>query len=400
MLSDAENRTFTEVGPGTPCGNLLRRYWMPVAALSEITEDRPTKRVRLLGENLVLFKDLSGKYGLLPEHCPHRHVSLYYGFVEQDGLRCPYHGWKFNAEGACIEQPYERAGSPLAKQASVRSYPVQQLAGLLFAYLGPKPAPLLPRWETLVRKDGIRDIVVLPVHNHNWMQAQENSHDPTHTFWLHAKLYERALKDRPEEQKKWAADVAYFGRPIEATEFQLCREPAWTGIRKIRTYGGDKPEREAGHPAIFPNILIAPQAKFITTHFRVPVDDTHTAIYWVEFLPSEDGSLVEQRDEDIPVSVMGHPLQANGDYRLDHFVYQDMMAWETQGAIADRTTELIGMGDRGVVMFRNLLREQIAKVEAGDEPDGVVRDPALNSSIDFVFSTGQSRIAQQMATPI
>jgi len=221
MLTDAENRKFTEVGPGTPCGNLLRRYWMPVAALSEITEDRPTKRVRLLGENLVLFRDLSGKYGLLPEHCPHRHVSLYYGFVEQDGLRCPYHGWKFNAEGACIEQPYERAGSPLAKQASVRSYPVQQLAGLLFAYLGPEPAPLLPRWETLVRKDGIRDIVVLPVHNHNWMQAQENSHDPTHTFWLHAKLYERALKDRPEEQKKWAADVAYFGRPIEATEFQL-----------------------------------------------------------------------------------------------------------------------------------------------------------------------------------
>ncbi len=400
MLSLAENKVFTEVGPGTPCGNLLRRYWMPIAALSEITEDRPTKRVRLLGENLVLFRDLSGRYGLLPERCPHRHVSLYYGFVEQDGLRCPYHGWKFNAEGACIEQPYERPGSPLAKQARVRSYPVQQLAGLLFAYLGPEPAPLLPRWETLVRKDGVRDIVVLPVHNHNWMQAQENSHDPTHTFWLHAKLYERALKDRPEDQKKWAADVAYFGRPIEATEFQLCREPAWTGIRKIRTYGGDKPEREAGHPAIFPNILIAPQAKFITTHFRVPVDDTHTTIYWVEFLPSEDGSLVEQRDEDIPVSVMEHPLQANGDYRLDHFVYQDMMAWETQGAIADRTTELIGMGDRGVVMFRNLLREQIAKVEAGDEPDGVVRDPALNSSIDFVFSTGQSRIAQQMATPI
>lgn len=398
MLSQEENRRFTEVGPGTPCGELLRRYWMPVATLSEITENKPTKRVRVLGENLVLFRDLSGQYGLLPEHCPHRHVSLYYGFVEQDGLRCPYHGWKFNAEGACIEQPYERAGSPLAKQASVRSYPVQQLAGLLFAYLGPQPAPLLPKWETLVRKDGVRDIVVLPVHNHNWMQAQENSHDPTHTFWLHAKLYERALKNHPEEQKKWAADIAYFGRPIEATEFQLCREPAWTGIRKIRTYGGDKPEKEAGHPAIFPNILIAPQAKFITTHFRVPVDDTHTAIYWVEFLPSENGSSVEQKDEDIPVTVMDHPLQANGDYRLDHFVYQDMMAWETQGAIADRTTELIGMGDRGVVMFRNLLREQIAKVEAGEDPEGVVRNPALNNSIEFVFSSGQSQMARQIAS--
>ncbi len=400
MLSEDENKRFTQVGPGTPCGELLRRYWMPVATLSEITEQKPTKRVRILGENLVLFKDLSGRYGLLPEHCPHRHVSLYYGFVEEDGIRCPYHGWKFNADGACIEQPYERAGSPLARQARVRSYPIQQSAGLLFAYLGPEPAPLLPRWETLVRTDGVRDIVVLPIHNNNWLQAQENSHDPTHTYWLHAKLYERALRDKPEEQKKWAADIAYFGRPIEATEYQLCREPAWTGIRKIRTYGGDKPEKEAGHPAIFPNILIAPQAKFITTHFRVPVDDTHTLIYWVEFLPTEDGSQMDQRDEDIPVTFMDHPRQPNGDYRLDHFVYQDLMAWETQGEIADRTTELIGIGDRGVVMFRNLLREQIAKVEAGQDPDGVVRDPAINSSINFVFSGGQSRMAHQITAPV
>lgn len=398
MLSQAENERLTRVGPGTPCGDLLRRYWFPIAVASEITDETPTKRVRLLGENLVLFRDLSGRLGLLPERCPHRHVSLYYGFVEEDGLRCPYHGWKFNAAGECIEQPYERPGSPLAKQAQLRSYPVEQLAGLVFAYLGPLPAPLLPRWETLVRKDGVRDIVVLPVHNHNWLQAQENSHDPTHTFWLHAKLYERALRDRPEERKKWAADIAYFGRPIEATEFELCREPAWTGIRKIRTYGGERPEREAGHPAIFPNILIAPQARFITTHFRVPIDDTHTAIYWVEFLPTEDGSLVEQRDEDIPVTHMPHPATENGDYRLDHFVYQDLMAWETQGEIADRTTELIGMGDRGVVMFRNLLKEQIARAEAGQDPEGVIRDPAINGSIQFVFSTGQSRMAKQILT--
>ncbi len=396
MLTAEDNALLTQVGPGTPCGQLLRNYWMPVAVASELTEDKPTKRIRLMGETLVLFKDGQGRIGLLPERCPHRHASLYYGFAEDDGLRCAYHGWKFNVDGECIEQPFERPNSRMREKACLKSYPVQQLSGLLFAYLGPEPAPLLPRWETLVRKDGIRNIIVLPVHNNNWLQAQENSHDPTHTYWLHAKLYRRALKDRPEELKKWEADLAYFGRPIDSFEFELCREPAWTGIRKIRTYGGDRPEKEAGHPAIFPNILIAPQQRFITTHFRVPMDDTHTAIYWVEFLPNEDGSISEQRDEDIPVTFMEHPKQEDGDYRLDHFVYQDLMAWETQGEIADRTTEMIGASDTGVVMFRKLLREQIDKVQAGEEPDGVIRDPAINETIEFVFSKGQAQFAREM----
>jgi len=398
MLSAQDNALLTQVCAGTPGGELLRRYWMPVAAVGELTADKPVKRVRVLGENLVLFRDGKGRLGLIPERCPHRHVSLYFGFVEEDGLRCPYHGWKFDVGGNCIEQPYERANSPLMKQARQRSYPVRQLAGLIFAYLGPEPVPLLPNYETLIRKDGTRNIVVLPVHNCNWLQAQENSHDPTHTFWLHAKLFERALKNRPEEErKKWAPDLAYFGRPIESFEFELCREAGWTGIRKVRTYGGDRPERELGHPAIFPNILIAPQAKFITTHFRVPVDDTHTAIYWVEFLPTEDGSLVHQRDEDMPLEIMTHPLQPGGEYELHNFVYQDQMAWETQGAIADRTSELLGASDRGVVMYRDLLRQQIKRVQNGLDPEGVVRDLAVNEIIRFVFSKGQSAFAEQMA---
>lgn len=398
MLSAEDNALFTQVGPGTPCGEMMRRYWMPVAAAAELTADKPVKRVRVLGENLVLFRDGKGRLGLIPERCPHRHVSLYFGFCEEDGLRCPYHGWKFDVEGNCIEQPYERPNSPLMKQAKQKAYPVQQLAGLIFAYLGPEPAPLLPRWELLVRKDGQRSIVILPVHNCNWLQAQENSHDPTHTFWLHAKLFERALKNRSEEErKKWAPDLAYFGRPIENIDFALCREPAWTGIRKVRTYGGDRPEKEHGHPAIFPNILIAPQAKFLTIHFRVPIDDTHTAIYWVEFLATDDGSQVDQPDEAIPVEIMEHPLQPDGEYQLHNFVYQDQMAWETQGAIADRTTELLGASDRGVVMYRDLLRQNIRKVQEGLEPDGVVRNPAINDIIRFSFSTGQAQVAKEMA---
>ncbi len=399
MLSAEDNALFTKVGPGTPCGELLRRYWMPVAAIKELTDEKPIKRVRIMGENLVLFRDGKGNLGLIPERCPHRHVSLFFGFCEDDGLRCPYHGWKFDVNGNCIEQPYERPNSPLMKQAKLRSYPVKQLAGLVFAYLGPDPAPLLPNWELLIRKDGTRTNVILPVHNNNWLQAQENSHDPTHTFWLHAKLFERALKKRPpEEAKKWAPDLAYFGRPIEGIDFELSREKTWTGIRKVRTYGGDRPEKEHGHPAIFPNILIAPQAKYLTIHFRVPIDDTHTAIYWVEFLRTEDGSIVDQKDEDISLDIMTHPLQPDGEYELHNFVYQDQMAWETQGAIADRTTELLGASDRGVVMYRDLLRQQIRKVQEGGEPDGVVRDPKLNEIIRFTYSQGQAQFAEELAS--
>ncbi len=398
MLSAADNELLTRVGPGTPCGEMMRRYWMPVAAVKELTDEKPIKRVKILGEKLVLFRDGKGQYGLVQERCPHRHVSLYFGFCEDDGLRCAYHGWKFDTQGNCIEQPYERPNSPLMKQAKIKSYPVKLMCGLIFAYLGPDPVPLLPNYEILTRRDGTRNIVLLPEHHCNWLQCQENSHDPTHTFWLHAKLFERALKKRPpEEAKKWAPDLAYFGRPIEGIDFELCREPGWTGIRKVRTYGGDKPEKEHGHPAIFPNILIAPQAKYLTIHFRVPMDDEYTMIYWVEFLATDDGSIVNQKDEDIPFEKMDHPLQPDGEYELHTFVYQDQMAWETQGAIADRTTELLGASDRGLVMYRDLLRQNIRKVQEGRDPDGVVRDPVVNEMISFTFSKGQANFAKEMA---
>jgi 5,5'-dehydrodivanillate O-demethylase len=398
MLSAEDNLLLTQVGKGTPCGELMRRYWMPVTVAKEISDDKPVKRVRILGEDLVLFRDGKGRLGLIPEHCPHRHASLYFGFIEDDGLRCAYHGWKFNVDGECIEQPYERANGPLMKQACQTSYPVQQLAGLIFAYLGPAPAPLLPRWEMLVRDDGIRTIVVLPPHRCNWLQAQENSLDPTHTYWLHARLFERALKNRPpEDRKPWAADLAYFDRPIESYEFELCREPAWSGIRKVRTYGGDRPQKESGHPAIFPNILVAPQGPKLTMHFRVPVDDENLAIYWLEFQANVDGSKVNQTDEDIPVSWLPDPLQPDGDYRLDHFVYQDQMAWETQGRVFDRTTELIGMGDRGIVMYRNMLKQQIQLVQEGKDPDGVIRDPGLNDMVRLSLNSELNKLAHEMA---
>src|SRR5207244_5235000 len=125
-----------------PAGELLRRYWHPVAGRAEMDE-RWTMRVRLLGEDLVLFKDRTGKFGLIGEFWPHRRASLAYGIPTEDGIRCPYHGWKFDAAGTCIEQPNEPAGSTFHEKITTAAYPVQELGGLLFAYLGPAPAPLL-----------------------------------------------------------------------------------------------------------------------------------------------------------------------------------------------------------------------------------------------------------------
>jgi 5,5'-dehydrodivanillate O-demethylase len=387
MLSPEDNALLTRVGPGTPGGELLRRYWMPISPAAEITPDRPKKRLRILGEDLVLFRDGQGRLGLLPEHCPHRHASLYHGFVEDDGLRCAYHGWKFDVDGKCIEQPFERGNPALKAAACRRAYPVQQLAGILFAYLGPAPAPLLPRWETLVRTDGNRAINVMALHRCNWLQAQENSEDPVHTYYLHSHMFRM--------QGKSSGEAAYYDRPIESYDFELCKEPTWAGIRKIRVFGGDRPERETGHPAIFPNILMNPQGTQIATHWRVPVDDEHTYIIRCHFTPSDDGAAVAQAEADIPVTYFPDGLREDGERNLNSFPTQDQMAWETQGSIVDRSQEHLGRSDRGIVMFRNLLRQQIELVRDGHEPAGVIRDPGLNEMISFTLSDGQKRMARE-----
>src|SRR5579884_2355639 len=168
MLTTEENELLTRVGPGTRMGALLRRYWHPVAASAEM-EDRWTKRVRIMGEDLVLFKDRTGKLGLIGEQCPHRRASMAYGIPTQEGIRCPYHGWMFDGAGKCLEQPNEPEGSTFKDKVSLPGYPVQTLAGLVFAYLGPQPAPQIPRYDCFVDGPAIRHVgqAVIPC---NWVQ--------------------------------------------------------------------------------------------------------------------------------------------------------------------------------------------------------------------------------------
>ena len=176
MLSQELNDRLTRVGPGTPMGNLMRRYWHPIAASVQLDAENPTKEVRLLGEDLVLYRDSSGQIGLIEPSCAHRKANLAYGIPESNGIRCAYHGWIFNETGACVDQPSEPEGSKFKEKVHIKAYKTQELAGLIFAYLGPEPAPLLPRWDILVWP-GVKYAyaTVLPS---NWLQCQENSLDP------------------------------------------------------------------------------------------------------------------------------------------------------------------------------------------------------------------------------
>ena len=244
MVSQETNERLTRVGAGTPAGEMLRRYWHPVAAVAELTDDKPKKRVRALGEDLVLFKDGQGNLGLIEEQCCHRSASMYYGFVEDDGIRCAYHGWKFDCQGRCIEQPFEPAASPLKDEAGQKSYPIEVLSGLVFAYLGPLPAPLLPRWSALVRTDVERTIHILAELQCNWVQAMENSVDPTHTYYLHA--HNMHLINSEEG--------IFHYREIKGLDFKTVKEKTWGGIIKKRVYGEVELDDNEGHPVIFPNI--------------------------------------------------------------------------------------------------------------------------------------------------
>src|SRR5258707_1826423 len=186
MLSAEQNRTLTHVCAGTPMGELLRRYWQPFAAVSEL-ETSAIKPVRIMGEDLVVYRDLSGTYGLVARHCKHRAADLAYGYVEKCGLRCHYHGWVYDQNGQCIEPPFEEKFDPqgrLKKRIRTTAYPVEAKAGPICAYLGSQPAPLLPDWEPFSWKNGFVQIVFSDVPC-NWLQAQENSIDPVHFEWMH-----------------------------------------------------------------------------------------------------------------------------------------------------------------------------------------------------------------------
>ncbi len=359
MVTREDNDVMTRVDAASPGGQLLRRYWQPGAAASELTDEKPIKAVKVLGEKLVVYRDTSGNYGLVGEQCPHRSASLAYGRVDAEGIRCPYHGWKFNGAGRCIEQPAEPKNSNYKDEIEHPGYPVQKLGGMLFAYMGPGEAPALPRWDVLAWEHGRRWIVKQDLLACNWLQCMENSVDPSHLYWLHGAT----------------AHLGKMGEYDEKHDFI----PFEHGIMKRRTTGvsgGGQGEVDQ-HPLLFPNILrhvlktknVKDGKVRHNLQFRLPVDDTHTQVYVVFFEPSD----TERTGADATVSMEHLAMRdAEGNYRLDQVLIQDAMAWETQGPVMDRSREHLGTGDKGIVIFRKMLREQIEQVRRGAAPLGCV----------------------------
>jgi 5,5'-dehydrodivanillate O-demethylase len=363
-------------------GELMRRYWQPIAASVELDDD-PVKHVTLLGESLVLYRDRKGRLGLIDETCPHRRMSMLYGVPEEEGLRCAYHGWMFNKTGQCIEMPAEAPDSTFPRKVKVTAYPVEELCGLIFAYLGPEPVPLLPRWDMYVWNHVLRDIgsTIIPC---NWLQIMENSLDPVHVEWLHGRFSDYVLErlGRPDLKRK-------FYRPGGAVADRLAHEKIGFdafehGIIKRRVVEGrseQDPEWRIGHPVLFPNILRVGS----NFQYRVPVDDTHTLHVWFTAYPQAPGSEVPKQEK-IPFYKVPLPTDERGlaDWEfLDNNSGQDIMAWITQGPIADRSLERLGESDKGIILYRRMLRQQLAIVEAGGEPMNVFRDPDKNVCIDL-----------------
>ena len=369
MLSVEENELLTRVGAGTPMGELLRRYWHPIAAVPELHEN-PTKAVRLLGEDLVLYRDNGGRLGLIDESCPHRRVNMLYGLPDDRGLRCPYHGWLFDETGACLEMPMEAPDSTFAQRMRTKAYPVEVLGGLIFAYLGPKPTPLLPRWEWLVEEHAYRQVNFLELPA-NWLQCMENSLDSTHSEYLHGHQanYVYSMKGAPPDALRKIPHNLRLGFDI----FEY-------GMIKRRIMEGEDEESadwKIGHPVLFPNILSSPN------QFRVPMDDGHTLHVDYTSTPLPPGV---PAPEDIAVY---HPPLYGEDGRIirDYTFAQDYMAWVTQGqrsgGVAQRNLEKLAESDKGIILYRRLLKEQMQLVADGGEPLNVFRDPAKNVRIEL-----------------
>jgi 5,5'-dehydrodivanillate O-demethylase oxygenase subunit len=376
MLTEERNRRLGEVGAGTPMGELLRRYWMPIAGASEL-ESEPVKAVRLLGEDLVLYKDLSGNYGLVDRHCPHRRADLSYGFVENCGLRCNYHGWLYDRDGRTLEQPYEDIANPEAHfrdKVRIKAYPVEEKAGLLWAYLGPLPAPLVPTWEPFVWKNGFAQIVISEIPC-NWFQCQENSIDPVHFEWMH---------------RNWSIRLRGETGPYAPRHLKLGFdefEYGHTYRRVTEDAGEDDPLWTVGRVCLWPNAL------FTGSHFewRVPIDDTNTlSVTWhFSRVPNEREPYVQ---DTIPTWHGPIKDELTGKWITSHVMNQDFIAWLGQGTLADRTKEHLGTSDRGVIMIRKRFLDDIDAMARGEEPKGIVRDPEANRRIDLPIVNKQQFI--------
>ena len=374
MLSKEENEFLTRVGPGTPAGAMLRRYWWPVSFSDAVKNQAAPVKVTLLAEDFALFRDGEGHLGLVALHCSHRGTSLEYGRVEKNGIRCCYHGWLWDVRGNCLEQPAEPADSTFKERVKHPAYHAQDAGGLIFAYIGPEPAPLLPNYDLLVREDGCR-VVGGGEEFCNWLQRAENSVDQTHLVALHAPEYPEMALKRPEigwEKTAYGAKITMHVPGVSKPKHSHWVFPSHT--RHTTARKGRIPDH--------------------AIRFRVPTDDTKTTTFWLRFTPNDEAD----RGKPLVLKTIGFEDDKPGVYtRVNDGWWgiashdQDRVAQESQGPIYDRSREHLGTSDQGVILLRDTILESIDAVSKGQDPFWILRQPGDNEKI--IFDASMAEIA-------
>ena len=369
---------LARVGKGTATGDWLRRYWLVVGTAQEL-HDIP-KAIKVLGEELVLFRDPKGDVGLLGLHCPHRGASLEYGDIEERGIRCPYHGWLFDVTGQCLEQPAESPTSTFYQKVKHLSYPVRELGGLVFAYLGPEKnhLPPLPRYSALVSEDGRRQIEPSRDYEYNWFNFIENGADPVHFSILH--------RSDPTDGtwRSWFFNFRDIP-PFDAVETDY-------GMKVISRKPGPTPDTEYVDIKSFamPSILQIGDTEF--THFKkdkqalrdgshnehfmfvLPNDDDHFTVFTVNYYSGPDPFFFEKLAPSRQVVWQGEKKDYDrrkyspfrGSVRRE-----DIATQGTQGLVGERE-EHLATSDRGVILLRKMILDAVETVAKGHEPKGIL----------------------------
>src|SRR6201991_5322805 len=417
MLSTEDNELLTRVGPGTPMGELLRRYWTPALLVSEVpAPDSDPVRVRLLGEDLVAFRDTNGRVGLVQENCPHRGASLYFGRNEECGLRCPYHGWKFDADGACTDMPSEPPTSVFKDNVRITAYPTHESGGIVWTYMGPADT-MTPFRDFGTDSLEPEHVQATKMHSTcNWVQAMEGNLDTSHISWLHQFNGVDDIPDDGSDKPGYPSNPMSwkFWRHDRAPRLEV--EDTWYGFKYVGIR--DTPN---GHTHVRMSAFCSPyntvvaSVPFSTQHgLFVPVDDYNTwrysfstrvnpglqevggtnlfALSPFEFGPAEVG-----RNGIIP-----RRYTAENDYGIDRaeqrdvtysgvreFISQDFMVTESMGPIYDRTQERLGTSDKAIIRMRRLLMAAAKSVAEGGEP------PAVDPDLDYRSIRSAEKILEE-----
>jgi phthalate 4,5-dioxygenase oxygenase subunit len=392
MLSAEENALLTQTGPETPMGDYFRRFWLPALLASELpSPDCPPVRVRLLGENLIAFRDSNGRAGLLDEFCPHRRASLFWGRNEECGLRCVYHGWKFDVDGTCVDMPNEPSEYAFENKVRIMSYPVREYGGIVWTYMGPlNRSPELPKLEW-ARVPPIQRYVSKRIQETNYLQGVEGGIDSSHSNFLHASL--DAFRRTPEyiEKVKNSTNLrARYHLLDRAPQFSV-KKTDYGLLIAVRRNAEEDSYYWRLTQFLLPTYTMIPHQKGLSMHGHcwVPRDDLTCWVWTMTWNPhtplsAEDWDSI--RNETF-VHVNVDPVtfrpvrNLDNNYLIDReqqrkstmtgiqsFGSQDQAIQESMGPMVDRTRERLGTSDTAIIATRRLLLQEIRALQRGDEP--------------------------------